>query len=100
MQGQPTTGIQVHTGFLPLAFLFYLCSPTIVIDGQLSKSSWGTKFFPTAPGQHTVKIFFRYMWMAECGANSATVTVQPGQVTKLNYYMPPFIYAKGSITPG
>lgn len=96
-QGQPSTGLQVTTGFFPLAFFLFFCSPVIVIDGQASKTGWGTRFFAVPPGQHTVKIFFRYMWMAECGANAMTVAVYPGQVTRISYYMPPFIYAAGSL---
>ncbi len=100
MQQQPPTGIQVKTGFFPLSFFLFFCTPVIVLDNQPIRKSWGTTFFPTQPGQHTIKIFFRYLWMAECGANAATVTVQPGQVTKVNYYMPPYVYAPGSISLG
>lgn len=97
MQGQPATGIQVKTGFFPLSFFLFFCSPVVVIDGQAIKTSWGTQVFQVPPGQHTVKIFFRYMWMAECGANAITVMVAPGQITRLSYFMPPFIYAPGSL---
>ncbi len=97
MQGPSSTGLQVTTAFFPLSFFLFFCSPIIVVDGQPYKTSWGTQFFPVAPGQHSVKIFFRYMWMAECGANAMTVAVYPGQITRLSYYMPPFIYAPGSL---
>jgi hypothetical protein len=101
MQSQPpATGIQVHTSFFPLSFFLYFCSPTIVIDNQPFQTKWGSTFFPVPPGQHLVKIFFRYLWIKECGANSVMLTVPPGQVASIKYNMPPFIYAQGSITPG
>ena len=101
MQGQPPpTGLQVRTEFFALSFFLFFCHPIIVLDGQAHKTNWGTHFFPLPPGQHNVKIFFPYMWMSECGASSATVLVQPGQVTRINYFMPPFIYASGSLKLG
>lgn len=97
MQAQSSTGLQVKTGFFPLAFFLFFCRPVIVIDGQAQKTSWGTQVFPVAPGQHTVKIFFRYMWMAECGANAITVGVEPGKITRISYFMPPLMTAPGSL---
>jgi hypothetical protein len=99
MQQPPPTGIVVNASFFPLSFFLFFCTPTIVIDGQVIKRSWGSDhFFPVAPGRHNVKIFFKYLYMNECGANSTTVDVAPGQVRRINYFMPPWMYAKGSIT--
>ena len=34
MSAQPAwTGLQIETGFFPLSFFLYLCTPTIIIDG-------------------------------------------------------------------
>ncbi len=92
-------GIQVQASFFPLSFFLFFCTPIVMIDGQAHRAGWNKPlFFPATPGVHTVKIFFRYMWMAECGANSAQVMVNPGRISNINYFMPPFIYAPGSIT--
>src|SRR5690348_13273526 len=99
MQPQSSTGIIVRASFFPLAFLLFFCTPTIVIDGQAYKKGWWSDhFFPVPPGRHNVKIFFKYLYMNECGANSIDVDVAPEQVRQINYFMPPWIYAKGSIT--
>jgi hypothetical protein len=100
MQQQQATGIQIKTAFFPLSWGLFFCTPTIVIDNQPMRKSWGTTFFPTQPGQHTIKIFFRYMWIAECSAAAATGAVQPGQVTNITYYKPPILYSPGLITQG
>ncbi|GAF71337.1 unnamed protein product [marine sediment metagenome] len=97
MQGQPKTGLEVTMGFFPLAFLLFLCTPTIVLDGEANRGSWGTHFFELEPGRHTIKIFFRYLTMAECGANSIDVIVEEGKISRIKYYMPPWMFAKGSI---
>lgn len=55
---QPWTGIQIETSFFPLSFFLYLCTPTIIIDGQLTRRAWGLHTFPTAGGMHNVRIFF------------------------------------------
>ena len=97
MQEQPKTGVEVKVRFFPLAFFFFFCTPTIVVDGKAHRKSWGTHFFEMEPGRHTVKIFFRYLFMAECGANSIAVTVEEGKINRIEYYMPPWMFAKGSI---
>jgi len=97
MQGQLKTGVAVKTGFLPLGFILFFCTPTIVVDGKAYRRSWGTHFFELEPGRHTIKIFFGYLFMPECGANSTDVIVEEGKTSRVKYYMPPWIFAKGSI---
>lgn len=99
MQQQPPTGVVVRAWFFPLGFFLFFCTPTIVIDGQTyGRSWWSNHFFPLTPGRHNVKIFFKYLHMDECGANSIDVDLERGQVRKIKYFMPPWMYAKGSIT--
>jgi len=97
IQRQLKTGVAVKTGFLPLGFILFFCTPTIVVDGRDYRKSWGTHFFELEPGRHTIKIFFRYLFMAECGANSIDVIVEEGKISRIKYYMPPWMLAKGSI---
>lgn len=97
MQPQSWTGIQVETSFFPLAFLLHFCTPTIVIDGHPQQRPWGSHFFPTAPGMHHVRIFYRYLFMEHCGDNSISVMVHPGYVARIKFEMPPWAFAKGSI---
>ncbi|MBA7504184.1 hypothetical protein ES706_02809 [subsurface metagenome] len=97
IQRQLKTGVAVKTGFLPLGFILFFCTPTIVVDGRAYRKRWGTHFFELEPGRHTIKIFFHYLFMAECGANSTDVIVEEGKTSRVKYYMPPWIFAKGSI---
>lgn len=91
------TGVEVRVRFFPLAFFLFFCTPRIEIDGVAHKKYWGTHFFELAPGSHTICIYFRYIFMSACGRNSISVNVEPGKVTQVSYYMPPWMLAKGSI---
>jgi len=98
MSAQQTwTGLQIETGFFPLSFFLYFCTPTIIIDGVACQRPWGVHYFQLAPGIHTVTIFFKYIWMDQCGANSINVTVYEGYVSRIKYEMPPWMFAKGSM---
>lgn len=92
------TGIQTTTEFFPLAFFLNAFSPTIEINGTKYPKKWGVDIFELAPGDYVVKIYFKYLFMAECGANSVSVKVREGQLTKVSWYMPPLVFLKGSMT--
>jgi hypothetical protein len=91
------TGIEVKRGFFPLAWLLFLCTPRVDIDGQVEKKSWGKHFFEVAPGQHTVTVYFAYLFITQCGKNSVTVNVESGSVAHVSFYMPPLMFAKGAM---
>jgi len=91
------TGVAVKTGFFPTAIILYLFPPTVVIDGTPHRESWGTRFFELSPGPHTIKIFFKYLFWRECGANSIDVNVVEGQTSRVEYSSPWLVTMKGSI---
>ncbi len=91
------SGIEVKTAFFPLAFLLFMCTPRIEIDGREYKKYWGTHFFEVLPGRHQVTVFFPYLLARRCGENSITVNTEPGKVTRVKYYMPPWMLMKGLI---
>lgn len=97
MAQQPMTGLEVNVKFCPLAFLLFLCKPTVEIDGTPHRKGWGTHFFEVAPGKHEVRLYFRCLFMARCGENSIIADVAQGKVTRVSYYMPPWMFAKGSM---
>lgn len=91
------TGIIVKTRFFPLSWFLLFCRPIIEIDGVRHLSRWGSSYYGLAPGMHQVRIYFSYFWMPECGINQLVVHLSKGQVRKINYDMPPWILAPGSI---
>ena len=92
-----TGTLEIKTGFFPLAFLLFFCTPVIEIDGRPERRSWGKSRFDVPPGTHRVKIYFKYLFKPQCGANEIDVTVAEGQVTNVKYWMPPWMFSAGSL---
>ena len=97
MSNGSQTGVEVKLSFFPLAFFLFACKPRVEINGAVEERSWGTHFFPTQPGRHSIKVYFRYLFMSQCGANTIDVSVTDGNVTRIKYYMWPWMFAKGSL---
>lgn len=97
MTEQASAIIEVKTGFFPLAFILFLCTPRIEIDGYVYKTKWGTQSYQVVPGQHKVTVYFGYLWMSRCGENTVYVNVAPGQALHVDYSMPPWMFAAGSM---
>lgn len=95
---ETSTGIDVVAEFFPLAFLLFLCAPVIEIDGVRHPKTWGRHRFDVPPGEHTVKVYFPYLTMRECGANSRTVTVEPGKRVLVKWYMWPLMIVPGEMS--
>ncbi len=92
------TGIEVTTGFFPLAIFLFFCTPVIEIDGHSSRHRWGTCAFDVDPGSHHVRIWFPYLFWTRCGEAGIDVTVVPGRTTRVRFYMPPLVFLPGSIS--
>jgi hypothetical protein len=91
------TGLQIKTGYFSMAFFFAFCNPVVEINGAQHLNGWGKHFYQLKPGKYTVKIYFRYFTMEQCVANSIDVELQEGRARQINYNMPPWMFAKGSI---
>ena len=91
------TGLEIKTGFFPLAWFLFFVATTIEINGEKHKKKWGETFFSLPPGEYQVKISFPYLGIAECGANEIKVSLTEGQKRRVIYNMPPWMLAKGRI---
>ena len=91
------TAIQVETGFFPLSFFLFFCHPRVVIDEETHQETWGTHSFPISSGSHSVKVFFKYFTMEECGANTIEVNVAEGETKRVKYSAPLLMTMKGTI---
>jgi hypothetical protein len=94
---QTTTGISVKTTFFFLSFILFFFSPTVVVDGNAQKVKWGEQFFPTGPGEHSVTIFFKYLFIKEAGRASTNVSVPQGQTVRITYRAPWIVFMPGKI---
>lgn len=93
------TGIVVKTSFLPLAFLMYLCTPRIEVNGHVHIAAWGEYFFPLPPGVHRITCYFPYLFASRCGDATVDVQVAPNTVTRVEWSPSPWIiYLPGAFT--
>jgi hypothetical protein len=97
MSSSSQTGIEVRLSFFWGAFFLYACMPRIEIDGAVEKRYWGSHFFATSSGKHNIKVYYRYLAMDQCGANDIDVTVTEGNITTVEYFMYPWMFAKGAL---
>src|SRR5438132_12914681 len=92
------TGLEVGVGFFPLAWILLFCTPRVEINGRETRRPWGTHFFRVGPGRYEVAVWFPYLFWSKCGYNSRTVEVQPGEATRVRFYMWPFVLLPGSMS--
>jgi len=96
------SGVQVHTGFWALTFLLALVRPRLELDGgPRTPQPWGDTFIWVAPGRHTVRCSFRWLFVDRAGDATVTVDVPPGHVVHLAYEAPHwFVFVPGKWTVG
>ncbi|MCX7025120.1 MAG: hypothetical protein NT080_10925 [Spirochaetes bacterium] len=97
MTEQGVTGVEITTGFFPLSFFLFFCTPRIEINGNVHEKRWGTHFFEIPPGTCKITVYFRYLFMSRCGENSISVDVAQGTIKRVRYNMPLLMTAKGSL---
>ena len=86
--GLPGT-LQVTTTYSPWTFVYALCTPRLQLDGMgESKGPWGTSTWTVAPGPHTVRCWFTYLFITKAGDAATSIVVQPGEVVSLQYRAP------------
>ena len=91
------TGIVVTTSYNPLTFLFSLCTPIIEIDGEPYRTKWGYNFFDRPPGKYNVKVYCKYLFYKQCGANDMTINLEANEVVKIKFSMPLTVLSRGDI---
>jgi hypothetical protein len=70
------------------------------VYGGLDRSElakWGEQFIPTGPGEHSVSVFFKYLFIKEAGKASASVSVPEGQTARITYRAPWIVFMPGKI---
>jgi hypothetical protein len=95
--GRGAGGLELRTGFMPLAFFLYFCKPVIRIDGVENPRRWGTSLFELPAGTHRVAVFVPYLFLPHCGLAETSVDIAPGSLKRLSFFMPPVVTAKGTL---
>jgi hypothetical protein len=96
--GEGIEGIEIIGRHNPLAWLLYFTKLTIEVDGQPQQGPWRRqRFIAVPPGEHTVKVFFKYLAKARCCEAGTVVQVAPGHVTGLEYRAPQLMTSPGKL---
>jgi hypothetical protein len=93
------TGISLTTSYFWLAFLLTFFKPQVSIDGaQPVRVPWGDSYFPAAPGQHRVNVWFNYLFFGACGRAELMVFVPPAGLLPVRYKAPTwFVFSPGTL---
>jgi hypothetical protein len=91
--------INLKTRFFILAFVYYIFPPRVVIDGgEAQKVRWGDNTLQVTPGNHHLKIYFRWLWIITAGKAKFDVSVQEGQTVDVVYKAPSwFVFLPGKV---
>ncbi len=81
----------------PLAVLLVLTKFVIEVDDTEQDGSWGQRTVTVAPGQHTVRMWFRYLGKP-CGVAEVSIDAQSGATPSIFYRAPLFVFSAGKAT--
>ena len=95
----PTSAIDVHTSFFPLAFLLLLFKPRVAINGsEYGQVSWGDTRIPVPAGRYQVEAWVPYLFFTTMGRNGAVVDVPPGATVQVRWRAPWLVFLQGKVT--
>lgn len=92
------SSLRLTTGFFWMMFLLHLFKPRVQIDGGAPiPIGWGETTLPMEPGNHTVSVWFNYLFPKEAGKATTTVDVAPGAQANLTYRAPWLVFLAGKL---
>jgi hypothetical protein len=103
-QGHPQQGggqaqLVLDLKYFPLAFIFALIKPKVVLNGHQINAQWGHNTFPLPAGQHHVHVHVPYFLPSQVGPADLQLPLQPGQTAQVEYRAPLFAFARGAMGP-
>ena len=81
-----TATIEVTASHMPGSVGQDAVNPIIEIDGEPRQGTWGLNTLTVTPGQHTLKMYHKWLLFREAYASSTTVEVAEGQTVRLGWH--------------
>jgi hypothetical protein len=81
-----TTTIEITASHMASSVAQDLVDPIIEVDGQPRTGAWGLNTLTVSPGQHTIKMYHRWLILRQAYASSTTVDAIEGQTVRLGWY--------------
>ncbi len=83
--GNGTATIEVMTSHMTASAAQDLVKPTIEVDGEPRQGNWGLNILEVPPGQHTLKVYHKWLVFKKAYASSTTVDVSEGETVRLGW---------------
>jgi len=81
----PESSITVIASHTPIAFLLYFTKFVVEVDGTQHEGPWGQRTVTVVPGQHLVRMWFRYLGRP-CGKAEVSVNAAAtGSTTSISW---------------
>lgn len=81
-----TATIEVMASHMPGSVAQDLVTPIIEVDGEPRQGNWGLNTLTVSPGQHTLKMYHKWLVFRKAYASSTTVDVAEGQTVRLGWH--------------
>ena len=91
------TGIAVVGRHTSLNWTLLFTKLTVEVDGLAHVGPWRGTLVPVPPGEHEVRVYFRYVGQPRCGEAATRVTVGSDGPVRLRYGAPAFITGAGTL---
>lgn len=85
--------------WFPLAWIFGLLKPKVVIDGVEQRLPWGRHVIPVQPGQHHLHVHVPYFLPKQFGKADLPLVLGPGQMAEVEYRTPLYVFQRGALGP-
>lgn len=95
--GLGETGLVLDLGRFPLAFLYEVCVPEVVVDGEVSRLAWGRHALALSPGTHELDIHVPYL-LFKSNRVKTTLEVPTTGAAGLRYYAHGLTFLPGWLT--
>jgi hypothetical protein len=93
--------LDISLSYMPLQWVLEFVSPIVEIDGYKLPKNWSRHVIPLAPGQHSLRVYFPYLFQSECGLITAPqgVSIYSRTATGVKYEAPWFMFSAGTLVP-
>ena len=81
-----TATIEVMASHMPGSVAQDMVKPIIEVDGEPREGNWGLNTLVVSPGQHTLKMYHKWLVFKKAYASSTTVDVAAGQTVRLEWH--------------
>lgn len=97
-----TSGLEITTGYPPLAFGLAIVKPRLQLDDYSPiHAPWGTTVLPVSPGSHRLECWFTWGLFTGAGHATLDVHVPDRALVRVRYQAPTwFVFTKGKWTHG